>query len=600
MNILIFSGGTGSVAIQRGLRRTYGDRLDVRIITNTQDNGKSTGTVRKVLDGKINGPSDLRKNQTLRYQLQGDANKELITLLDIRFDCSSSEAQDYCLSAINNCKTLDSLTTSTMIGAVRNYFAFPKSTQVDYVDFSLANIIYAGLAAPNFSLAEAGKIMARNVLQIPEDAVLVADDKSLYLQAHTHSGRVIVDEGDIVDWNNPSDKIIDTFFTDPHGKEAKGELTGECLNAIQDADVIIFSSGTQWSSLIPTYQHNHFKKAMKDAKAKKYLVVNNVQDKDMAGVGANEMLEILGTRFLDLQTITCIFNQKAMSDMQVDEVFMDAQHWRYLNEDLSLGEFDDKRVHDGSKLAKLIMFDYYGSKLTNDTFVFDYDDTLVGRNSTYHEASKENKELLMRCSAKKDISICTGNSIKAINFSDCHFTVPSFTIFAEGGVNRYRLISDGGGDTFMAMVRTMSAPEVIAPEFIFTQTEIDLIMSSLEEIGINLSKIQNRGNAIISIKPIDPEYRKPLAMLIRLILNKFTVRIAGRTTIDISLGGVKDMILGVIESERITVVGDESHEGGNDYSLAINPRVDFIAVKNPKDTNVFLLTLAMFLGSMRR
>jgi len=602
MNVLIFSGGTGSVAIQTGLHQLYGNNVDVRVITNTQDNGKSTGTVRKVLDGKINGPSDLRKNQVLRYGLQG-GNKNLIALLNKRFDCPAQDAKELCLNLINKMSIvderapkLDSLTINTLIEGVENYFSFPKAVQVDYVDFSLANIVYAGLAAPNFSLAEAGKIMARNVLQIPEDAVIVADDHSLYLQAWTESGRIISDEGDIVDWNNPDDKIVTTFFTDPHGKETKGVLCNDALIAIDEADVIIFSSGTQWSSLIPTYQHDLFKESIEKSKAKKFLVVNNTQDKDMAGVSASEMLTILGTRFLDLTDIVCMFNDKSDPDMQADFKFMTDRGWKYISADLADAVNGNKKTHDGRKLMKMIMFDYYFPTMLNDTFVFDYDDTLVGRNSTYQEASKSNKELLIRCSNTlrsmgKSFCICTGNSIKAINFGDLRMLSPRISIFAEGGVNRYELTSETDQD--FSTSTTLSAGKIIAPKFIFSQDQITHIISNLEKIGINLSKIQNRSNTIVSIKPIDPEYRLPLLTLIRILFKDLTVEATGRTTIDISLGATKNVILKELKG-RITVIGDESHEGGNDHSLFINDRVDFVNVKNPKDTYVFLLTLGMY------
>lgn len=603
MNVVIFSGGTGSVAIQTGLRHLYGDKLNVQVITNTQDNGKSTGTVRKVLDGKINGPSDLRKNQVLRYGLQGGSSN-LAKLLNERFTCASSEAHDHCLAAIKMCDHLDELARSTMLGAVRNYFAYPKALQVDYVDFSLANIIYAGLAAENFSLAEAGKVMARNVLQIPENAVIVADDKPLYLQARTNSGRVIADEGDIVDWNNPDDKIVDTFFVDEHGKGATATLSGAALLAINEADIIIFSSGTQWSSLIPTYQHVLFEEAMLNTSAKMYLVVNNVQDKDMAGVTAREMLFLLGNRFLDLKKITCVFNEKASPDMQVDASFMKTRKWNYITEDLSDVGSGNNKVHDGRKLAKLIMIDYYGVKLQNDSFVFDYDDTLVGRNSSYQDSSKGNKELLLRLSTLpgKFFSICTGNSIKAMNFSDCHYSAANLVIFAEGGVNRYELKSEITDVIFEVTALSLSHAKVIAPEYILSQAQIDYIMSTLDAAGINLSKVQNRANAIISIKPIDPEYREPLTILLEMVFKeeKLTVKATGRTTIDISLGATKDVILSEIPGGKITVVGDESHEGGNDYSLAVHKRTDFIGVKTPNDTHVFLLTLAIALGRIVR
>ena len=67
-NIVIFSGGTGSIAIQEGLSLIYGNNnYNLDIIINAYDNGKSTGVCRKIFDNQILGPSDLRKNQMTQY-----------------------------------------------------------------------------------------------------------------------------------------------------------------------------------------------------------------------------------------------------------------------------------------------------------------------------------------------------------------------------------------------------------------------------------------------------------------------------------------------------------------------------------------------------
>ena len=576
MNIVIFSGGTGSVALQTGFYQRYGDSLNVKIIVNAQDNGKSTGTVRKVLDGKINGPSDLRKNQVLRYKLFG-GNEDLITLLDLRFTCESELAESFCLAEVEKCP-LDKLASETIKSAIKKYFSYPKSKLVDYIDFSLANIIYAGLASDNFSLVEAGKIMARNVLNIPEDSVIVSDDNSLYLQAQTESGYIISDEGDIVDWDNAEDKIKYTFFTDRFGNRELGKLSNESRSVMLSADIIIFSSGTQWSSLIPTYQHIGFLDTLLESKAQKLLVVNNSQDKDMTGVSASDMLFVL-SGYLQLKDITCIFNDNASTDMRIIDNphfinFMNVNGWNFLSSDLS-----DPLIkkHDPLKLVDLMMNKYYEPQFNSSHFVFDYDDTLVGRNSTYKKESTDNLRILKILSCSEDLrfSICTGNSIKAINLG--YIGDSKIDIYAEGGVNKYAVNKFGKIEE-----------HTIAPEYKFGQEYVNKIINTIEQIGINISKIQNRNNTIISIKPIDLEYRKPIAMFLQSLFPGLTVAITGRTTIDISLGATKDVILKDF-GNKITAIGDEPN--GNDCALRINEQVEFLSVNNPKDTNVFLTTL---------
>ena len=45
--VLIFAGGTGSIALQTGLHQLYGNSLKVDVVISAYDNGKSTGECRK-------------------------------------------------------------------------------------------------------------------------------------------------------------------------------------------------------------------------------------------------------------------------------------------------------------------------------------------------------------------------------------------------------------------------------------------------------------------------------------------------------------------------------------------------------------------------
>ena len=70
-NIVIFSGGTGSIAIQEGFSAIYGnDNYNLDVIINAYDNGKSTGVCRKIFNDRILGPSDLRKNHMTQFKIQ--------------------------------------------------------------------------------------------------------------------------------------------------------------------------------------------------------------------------------------------------------------------------------------------------------------------------------------------------------------------------------------------------------------------------------------------------------------------------------------------------------------------------------------------------
>ena len=177
------------------------------------------------------------------------------------------------------------------------------------------------------------------------------------MKAKTASGHIIESEAEIINWNNADDKIIGTFFVDRFGKDAEAVLSEEATNTIDSADVIIFSAGTQWSSLIPTYQHRLCKEALEHSKAKKYVVMNNMQDGDMIGTYSNELVRIL-CKYLPVNKSTFVFNEEADDSMRVDSLYMSNHGLSYLN-----GKFGTAREHNGDDLAQVIMKDVWNSGL---------------------------------------------------------------------------------------------------------------------------------------------------------------------------------------------------------------------------------------------
>jgi len=80
MNMTIFSGGTGSSQLVRGLREICQTNKITHII-NLYDDGKSTGVCRNVCDTL--GPSDMRKVHYLHYTCKqyADARNSFIEKL---------------------------------------------------------------------------------------------------------------------------------------------------------------------------------------------------------------------------------------------------------------------------------------------------------------------------------------------------------------------------------------------------------------------------------------------------------------------------------------------------------------------------------------
>ena len=631
MNIVILAGGTGSIALQRGLYDLIDanfDGVDTKVIVNAYDNGLSTGAVRQVMGGQILGPSDVRKNQTTRLLLE-DPESPWHRFLGIRFTAQSSEAKDFCAREIN--KLREALTEKksvaeaefavrTLYRALDVYFSVPVATKIDYTDFSLANIIYAGLARANKNSLRAAASHMAELMGI-KDNVLLNDDTSLFLGAITESGRRITDEGDIVSWGNTEDPFVDIFFTDANGKPSRPALCDEAWDALINADLIILSSGTQWSSLIPTYESLLFREAMHKVaeigRAKVLMVMNREPDKDSPGQGASEIIELVGSRYFadkQLHVLVDINADPIMRDISDEAEDIAAGIYPFVGLDHASTPVFERKVHDPALLAKAVSETYFGDYLKSDFFMFDYDDTLVGRGNTTPKASTFNVNGVAGLSLLGKVAICTGNSIKAVNLRTRNaartfkmLRLPRVTdpmiVFADGGVNKYLynpIITGYSNVDDDDAIRSIFV-ECVNPDAVIPETgkhSISAIMASLINNGITLSKIENRGGAMITIRPVDSEYRKALTNFVQLLTkgSGLLVREAGRSTIEIlnpkltKVDAVRH-VKKTLNPASITYVGDEFKSGGNDECIKSVEGVKCLEVKNPAQTAFFISTL---------
>lgn len=567
MKIVIFAGGTGSAQLQSGLYQIFGrDVLDYTVITNLGDNGLSTGECRKVMDGKIMGPSDLRKNQMLRAVWERKYNGDVYRFLDQRITLRASEMESHLYSDLN---ALDS--SRPIVNLLRNgiesFFSCPLSLEIDYNDFSVSNIVYSGLAKlNNYSLDAAGKIF-ETILNIPADSVISSSDEPMYLAAVTESGYEILDEGDIVTWNNPDDKIISCHYLNNRNEVVNPTLSKLAVKKIEEADLIIFSSGTQWSSLIPTYISHGFTEALSKSYARKYLVMNANQDADVLGVSGDELLDTLSA-YLPLHDINII------TATDGDPTLIPTRYV-YIGEQL----INEKGNHNSRDLVKTIFKHYYRYYLKNNIQVFDYDDTLVARGGAYPEISKSNIEMLQHINDTiSPVWISTGNTIKALKSG-----LKNMHVLADGGINLYNFDENGVAHFDRCLDTTYQ----------FSNKEMDNIIRILSECRIDISKMQVRGKVMISIKPISPEYRDSICLLLKDRLSQYTVTSTGRTTIDVTKPGLnKSIAIEKLFPDLFTFVGDEG-KNGNDSEMADCHHCEFVDVTSVKDTNMYLTILEL-------
>lgn len=626
MKIAILAGGTGSIALQTGLHSIFksqlGDELDIKVIVNAYDNGLSTGVVRTVLDRKLLGPSDVRKNQETLLSLQLaheplsflDRRRKqfILKLLKIRFTSNggSGEAKTYIKNLledeVENVKLSSAKTDEAslaidgavyevgnrFLNAAKAFFELPMASKVDYIDFSLANILYAGLAIQayegtgEYSLAAAAREMA-DIMGIPADAVVLNDDRSLFLGAVTKSGNLITDEGEIVKWDNPLDPIVDVTFTDSTGHPSRPVLSEQAKSVLTEADLIIASSGTQWSSLIPTYKSAGFREALVESKAPIVAVMNRIPDLDAPTMSATDLINEMLSNGFPVDRLHIVMDSTGSKQMNTLDEELVKSLAGVVSRQL---KGDSEKTHSPVKLAVAVAEAVFAPVLDVDLTVFDYDDTLVGRGRSYPRAYEVNKDCF---NSSENVLICTGNKVDVVK----SFISSKKYVYADGGLNVY---------TIKDAVITPHAT-VADGRFSFTPKVARIIIRELLDLGMGVFTIENRGNAVISIKPVI-HHRELITNLLSSYFGddeRTVVKATGRTTIDISRGVGKDEALRDMSARfslnesltRIGYLGDELHDGNDSHvrDIASNPKlkdpiVTWVNVSDPAMTAMYFIT----------
>lgn len=213
--ITIFGGGTGISFLLRGLKEFP---VDITAVITTSDNGSSTGKLRK--EFSIPAVGDIRKVITSLSNIDPDIKK----LMEYRFNTTSD---------LNN--------------------------------HAIGNLIFTGLLDITGSLKKTIEEISK-LLNVKHTVLPLSED-CLTLVGKTVDGEIIEGETAITKAHKKYKKIY--YKEEPH-------VLPEVLEAIKNADLIIFSMGSLYTSILPHVISKQIKKAIKEATAKKMYICNAV------------------------------------------------------------------------------------------------------------------------------------------------------------------------------------------------------------------------------------------------------------------------------------------------------------------------------------
>jgi 2-phospho-L-lactate transferase/gluconeogenesis factor (CofD/UPF0052 family) len=330
VNVVLFSGGRGSTVLSKQLINN--PRISLTLAINGYDDGASTGEVRRFLEDSL-GPSDFRKNASRMARELQSCGGGFIELLDLRFpDACMVEQAVAALQVLAGKSTdfdwdfigelgrrLAGVEENAKAAIARKIQRFEQERVTagrpfSFSDCSLGNLVFAGCyldMARNFNAAIADYCA---LLNLPAGLIEnVTDGTNAQLVALDHDHRLLGSEAEIVDAkrrNHIADiYLIDHILTPEEVRwlaslpfYEQQEFFRKCaqslpinprlLERISAAHLIVYSPGTQHSSLYPSYLTPGLGAAIaRNLTAIKLLITNIQEDAEIADSSAVDIIE---------------------------------------------------------------------------------------------------------------------------------------------------------------------------------------------------------------------------------------------------------------------------------------------------------------------
>lgn len=541
MIITIVTGGSGSTNIQNGLNELC-PKLPINLLINGYDDGKSTGILRKLFSNTL-GISDFRKNQILEYKLLY-GNNSIYKLLNNRF--TQNDPYSYIIQLINSTDFINNYELKNfLLDNTKYFFETKQSKLIEYKDFSFLNIIYCSLLDKNNNDMEIVCNIIKKNIGLKNNIYLNSND-SLILKGITKNKNLLLDEASIIDFKDENDKIIDIFFDKDYPSLNKN--TEELL---LKSNIILFSCGTQFSSLIPTYKTLLFKETINKSKASKFLVLNCEYDNDIINYSGDELLDKIN-EFLPLNDINII-----ISNEMNKKLFPTNKKYNYIN----IPQLIKNKQHNGFLIWKYI-FNNHFNNYYNKHYIFDYDYTLY--NKDLIEISKENINLLKNIKSKIIITNNCFSNLLCIN---------DINVYSNFG-NIY------------------NNNKYIDTKFILNEEDINNLEKIINEIKEKEKYIiTKRKNISISIKPIENRHELIKYITPFLLNTDYEIVETGKTTIEFIKKGLSKRNIFIKKEflENIyTYISDE-----NDIEYKSSDNIKLLEVESIFTTNLFLKSIIM-------
>ncbi len=308
--IVVLGGGTGLSYLLSGLKDFP---VEITSVITVSDNGRSTGALRR----EFNTPA------------VGDIRKVITSL---------SEIDD----------------------PIKKMIAYRFETSSDLNGHAVGNLILTAMLDITGSLKDSIASLSK-LLDVKHTVLPISEDRNLNLVGECLDGTIIKGEEQITKSHRKFKKIF--YEKEPHVLE-------EVLDAINEADLIIISMGSIYTSILPNIICKKVKQAIKKAKSHAklmYLCNAMTQPGETDGFGVSDHVKLLND-YLGFHAIDVVIAsntkiekeiaKKYETEEQKDPVYIDYENLEKMNIELIesdlLKVIDGALRHDSLKLSSLI------------------------------------------------------------------------------------------------------------------------------------------------------------------------------------------------------------------------------------------------------
>jgi 2-phospho-L-lactate transferase/gluconeogenesis factor (CofD/UPF0052 family) len=327
INVVLFSGGSGTQSITEALRRH--PQISLNILINAYDDGHSTGRLRRFIPGML-GPSDVRKNLNRLMPVAERSQKALKAISDYRLPVGVKREEALGIigamtggrySALPEilCESFNHLMVARLrevCGFLTTFVEYEQSERAagrcfDFTDCAIGNLLFAGCYLSEGSDFNRTIAAFSSFHEVDPGILLnVTLGENLFLIAEKESGAMLLNEADIVASQDTA-RISALYLVDEQTYRSRVENAAEPpegwtaffskaniiprLNpagrtALEQADVIIYGPGTQHSSLFPSYMTEGVAETIAANKTADKIFIGNIhRDFDIQTDDANDL-----------------------------------------------------------------------------------------------------------------------------------------------------------------------------------------------------------------------------------------------------------------------------------------------------------------------